>query len=442
MNLIEILLGLLGLSTSPENLTKKAVALAAKEDVVAAVEAYKRALTADPLHIPAYDGLGKVYFRMGFREEADREFAIADGLEKLSKNPDDIEVAVKMGRAMMDKGLHKLAPPYLEPLAKKHPRHPDLLKILGLCHKSLGQDKKAREYFRSGLERWPRDADFYLHLGSMELKAGNNKEGERLTNMARLLAKISSDPNDHPSRYELAQMFLQREQFAEAAVYIREAVGINSGDIDYWLALGDCYHRAGQHPAAVDAIKQAIKLHPSDARPQRMLAKVYQFMGRFQDAKAVRELATILEGGGNDAANPTQGARFLKYLLSIGQTEETDKQLDQMLNRWPNSNELKLIKGRLLIKRQQHLEAIQLLKAVAHEKEAWAEPRILMAMAYQKLGDKMAALAEGQLATRLAPKSHAAHKIYGDILREQGKFGMAENAYETAENLKQVRKEK
>ena len=54
----------------------------------------------------------------------------------------------------------------------------------------------------------------------------------------------------------------------------------------------------------------------------------------------------------------------------------------------------------------------------------------------------MSALAEGQLATRLAPKSHVIHKIFGDILREQKKFGMAENAYETAENLRLSQKGK
>ena len=63
-------------------------------------------------------------------------------------------------------------------------------------------------------------------------------------------------------------------------------------------------------------------------------------------------------------------------------------------------------------------------------------------MAFQRIGDKMSALAEGQLATRLAPKSHTAHKVLGDILREQGKFSMAENAYETAEHLKPSKKDK
>ena len=416
--------------------------MASKENFLGAVEYYKKALAADPLYIPAYDGLGKVYFRMEYREEAEREFAIADGLEKIRGGQWELDVALKMGSAMVSKGLYKYAVAYLEPGLKNNSRNPELLKLLGLSYKAMGNDKKARDLFRTVLQRMPRDPDFYTQLASLEIKSGNKKEGETLSNIARLLATVDYDRLDHGSRVELAKIFFNREKFTDAAEFMRQAIALQKSNADYWLFLGQCYHKAGQQPAAADALKKSASLAPSDPRPQKLLAQVYQFLGRFDDARNARQIVEVLEGGRDNAKTPNQAARYLKYLISIGQMDEARQLLSDNLSQWPDSLDLKLIQGRFLVKDKQYEQAINILKSVVETKTDWAEPHIWMAVAYQRLGDNMSALAEGQLATRLAPKSVAIHKTYGDILREQKKFGMAENAYETAENLRATKKTK
>lgn len=433
---------MLSMGTSPEALVKKAGDLAAKEDIMGAADAYKEALSKDPAFVPAYDGLGKMYFRMGFRDEADREFIIADGLEKLENTLDDVEAGVKMGRALLDKGLIALAVTKLEPMLEKHPRRPELLKVMAICYKALEDADRARELFRTGLDLRPTDVDFYLQLSGLEIRAGNRKEGEDLTNTARLLAGCASDPNDEISRYNLGQRFFDRDLFDEAAVYLRQAVEIVPAYLDAWVLLGQTYRQLGLEPASVDALKQASRLAPDDPRPQRALAEVYHEMGRFSESRSAKEVASILEGGGTETKDPQKAARFLKYLLSIGKTEKCRTRLNRFLAQWPDSPELRLIHGRLLFKDNLYQEALDVLKGIAEEKENLAEPHIWMAMAYQRLGNTMSALAEGQLAIRLAPKSHVAHKIMGDIYREQKKFNMAENAYEVAENIREAKDKK
>ncbi|MFH1091344.1 MAG: tetratricopeptide repeat protein [Pseudomonadota bacterium] len=442
MNLVERLLALFGLRLSPEALTRKANFFASKENVAGAVEHFKKALAADQMFVPAYDGLGRLYFRMGFRTEADREFAIADGLEKLQTDSPDVEAAVKMGWAMMDKGLYSLAVSKVEPLLKLNPRHPELLKVLGISYKVLGNDKRARELLRTGLERWPRVIDFYQHLGSLESKAGNMEEGERLLNISRLMAKAESDPLDTEARYHLGNLFHSCNQDDLAAEYLRQALAVDKEKIDHWMLLGECYLSAGLYPAAEDALRQASRLAPVDPRPHRLLAKVYQLMGRFDEGRQARELTAVLEAGQGEAESAQQGARFIKYLLAIGRSGEAEQRLQELMAKWPGDLDLKILQGRLIFRRKDYTEAIAVLQEVAQAKETLAEPHIWMALAYQRLGDPMSSLAEGQLATRLAPKSYAAYKVLGDILREQRKFGMAENAYETAEHLRPGKKEK
>ena len=70
------------------------------------------------------------------------------------------------------------------------------------------------------------------------------------------------------------------------------------------------------------------------------------------------------------------------------------------------------------------------------EDEKLAEPHILLSLVYSRLGQNMAALAEGQLSIKLAPKNANAHQVLGDIYREQKKFSLAATSYETAERLR------
>ena len=442
MKLIERLLAFFGMRISPESMTRKAAGYAAREDVMRAVEYYKKALEADPEHVPAYDGLGRVYFRMGFREEAEREFAIASGLEKIRKDPTDVDAAVKMGRAMLVKGMHKSIPGHLEPVLKKSPHHPDLLKVMGAAYRALGNHERALELYRLALQRRTNDPEIYQQLAGLELKSGNKDQGELLNRISLLMAKTEFDGLDAVSRHELAGLLYKQGHFKEAAGYIRQAVDIDNGNPEYWLLLGECYDKSGLQPAAVDALKTACRLAPTDSRPHAALAELYQRLGRSDESRAEKTLADVIGSGSGESPTPEKAVRYVKYLMSVGLEDEAKTQLNGFRTTWPDNLELKLMFGRALYQDQRFEETIKVMKDVAQARDDWAEPHIWMAMAHQRLGDKMQALAEGQLATRLAPKGYTAHKVFGDILREQGKFGMAENAYETAENLKTAKKEK
>ena len=76
------------------------------------------------------------------------------------------------------------------------------------------------------------------------------------------------------------------------------------------------------------------------------------------------------------------------------------------------------------------------MQDVAKDDEKRVEPHILLALAYNRIGQNMAALAEGLLAVRLAPQNASAHQILANIYREQKRFTLAATSYETAERLR------
>jgi len=94
----------------------------------------------------------------------------------------------------------------------------------------------------------------------------------------------------------------------------------------------------------------------------------------------------------------------------------------------------------MLFQDNQLERTLEVMLEVANLNPQAAEPHLYMAMAYNRLGQNMNALAEGQLSTRLAPDNPESHKILGDIYRDQEKFSLASASYETSERLAGTRK--
>jgi Flp pilus assembly protein TadD len=95
-----------------------------------------------------------------------------------------------------------------------------------------------------------------------------------------------------------------------------------------------------------------------------------------------------------------------------------------------------MTKAKMLYNEYRYKEAVTLLKRLIAVKHDVAEPHMWLALCYQRLSNNMAALAEAQLATRLAPKSYTTHKVLGDILKEQKKLSQANAAYEVADMIR------
>jgi tetratricopeptide (TPR) repeat protein len=119
-----------------------------------------------------------------------------------------------------------------------------------------------------------------------------------------------------------------------------------------------------------------------------------------------------------------------------GSRKESLEWLERGLARWPCHGELIITKVKILYNEYRYREAVNLLKRLISVKHDLAEPHMRMALRYQRLGNNMAALAEAQLATRLAPKIFTSHKISGDILKEQKKLSLANDAYEVADMIR------
>ncbi|UQZ90289.1 hypothetical protein C4J81_14185 [Deltaproteobacteria bacterium Smac51] len=465
----------MGMQRKPGSMLKRANSLAHKGRLVEAVRWYRDLLVLRPLSIQAYDGLGRAYFRMGLTEEANREFTIADSLERILHNRDDIEAATSLALSFMERKQAKMSVSLIEPVLVAHfysPNNSELLKAMGKVYGELRAHKKMYQVYAAGLAQYPNDYEFHILKGNAEAKLGNGLEAERLIRWGRLMKKLQENPKDPNSkmamgelclkehktdeglkhlreaavllpentgiRWRLFNLYQKQGNFPESLKYFLEIVSLEPENEDLKYRLADFYRKNRHKGQALEIYRELAFIHPREPKPHSMLGDLLMELGEFDEGQKMKDLAQTLEYGLKANPDHRETIHFMKYLNSIGQYAEAREWLERGLAKWPYHGELVLTKVKLLYNEYRYPDAIQLLKRLISVKPDVAEPHIWIAMCYQRVGDNMGALAEAQLATRLAPKSYTAHKVLGDVLKEQKKLSQANAAYEVAEMMRQA----
>jgi tetratricopeptide (TPR) repeat protein len=477
-DIFDMLLTALGFQRKPSSMLKRAQALAAKGRHADAIKWFREILTLRPLTIAAYDGLGRVYFRMGLTEEANREFVIADALERLVNNRDDLDAACSLSTALLEKKQAKMAVSLLEPVLIAHfytPHNDHLLKKMGLIYAELRSTKKLYQVYEAGLAQYPNDHEFYILKGNIDIKLGRVNEGEKLIRYGRLMGRLKEDPADINANMSMGELCIKDNRIQEGLSFLREAASLSPENSGIRWRLFNLYQKQGNYQDALhfflevlaiepenedlkyklaefyrknhrleeaQAIYQDLaKIHPREPKMRFLLSSLLNEMGRFEESENLKTLAETLAIGQKKDPDHRELVTFMKYLFSIGQNKEASEWLDRGLAKWPYHGELIITKVKILYNEYRYKEAVTLLKRLISVKNDLAEPHMFMAMCYQRLGNHMAALAEAQLATRLAPKSFTSHKVLGDILKEQKKVSQANAAYEVANMIQMTNKQ-
>ncbi|MDR2200357.1 MAG: tetratricopeptide repeat protein [Deltaproteobacteria bacterium] len=472
-DIFDMILSSLGFQRKPGSMLRRAQSLAAKGRYADAIKWYRDILYLRPLTISAYDGLGRVYFRMGLTEEANREFTIADSLERLVNNRDDLEAATLLARALVARKQSKMAASLLEPVLIAHfysPNNSNIFKGMGEVYADLRATKKMAQVYEAGLEQHPDDHEFYILKGNLDIKLGRAAQGEKLVRWGKLMGRLKDNPQDINANTSMGELMLKEGRTEEGLTYLRQAATLTPENSGIRWRLFNLYQKQGNYPEALRYFQEVLAIepdneelqykladfyrrnkhfeeafhiyktltlkHPRDPRPHGLMSAVLSDMGQTDEAQNAQILADTLAIGLKENPDHKETVTFVKYLFSINANKEAGEWLDKGLAHWPYHGELIIIKAKILYNEYRYKEAVNLLKRLISVKHDVAEPHMWMALCYQRMSNNMAALAEAQLATRLAPKSYTAHKILGDILKEQKKLSQANAAYEVADMIR------
>ena len=279
-----------------------------------AIEFYQTALRLSPRSAPILLNLGIAHYRGRQFQEAASVFA-----QLLELRSDITQARQLYGLSLAALGRDEEAIRQLEQTLDVGPPDPAVLYSLGLAYLSLG-----KAGFRSTLERlasfpagrptlhllqglaFLRDQEFekaseelqsaatlnsdlprvYFSLGLAHLKLGRNKEA-----IAAFEKEIDRDPRDFSTFYYLADALADDGNLVAAQQRLDVAIKLDPQSPEANGLKGEILFKQGKAAEALKPLEFSVAKLPNDQERRYLLARVYQQLGRREDA--AKEFAEV-----------------------------------------------------------------------------------------------------------------------------------------------------
>ncbi|MBV9340189.1 MAG: tetratricopeptide repeat protein [Acidobacteria bacterium] len=178
---------------------------------------------------------------------------------------------------------------------------------------------------------------------------------------------------------------LRNGDYSGAIEYAQRAVNDAPNDPQLWFLLGYAARLGGKLQVAVDAYNKGLRLNPSSADGLSGLAQTYRVMGRGDEAEKI--LAQVV------SADPRR------------------------------TNDATLL-GEMLLQSAQYDRAVNILGR-AEQVQPSARAELLIALAYERLHDRVRANQYLELAKRRAPNNSEVERSLAGFYRETGNYSAA-----------------
>lgn len=277
-----------------------------------AIPLYRKALALDP-RMPALQmNLGLALFKAGELKDA---IGIFESLLKQQppSSPEVQRLRTLIGMSHYGLGEYAAAVPYLKQVTVEDPQNlPFRLllahsclwskqyhcvldvyrEILNLNAESAEADMLAGEamdemqdhagatqQFRAAVKANPKEPNVHFGLGYLLWTQGQYDEAA-----LEFKAELVNVPNNAQALTYLADTLIKLNQPKDAHPLLEKAIRINPGMELAHVDLGIVEADAGNNETALRELKLAAKLSPNDIKPHYRLARLYQAMGRKQEA--------------------------------------------------------------------------------------------------------------------------------------------------------------
>jgi tetratricopeptide (TPR) repeat protein len=275
-----------------------------------AIASYRKARALNP-SIPLLNlNLGLALFKSGNFKDAIPPFEA-----ELKPSPNDQRLTILIGMAHYGAHQYQEAIPYLKASAARDPKNLALRLSLAHCYLWTKQFQAVLDVYQEILQINPDSAEADMIAGEALDEKGNkagaeaqfraavkanSKEPNVHFGLAYLLwtqkrydeaipeffAELANDPNNNQAMIYLGDTYVQTEQYDKARQILEKALHFQSPDPLIHLDLGIVYEATGDKESAIRELTKTIEMEPDFVNAHFRLAKLYQSMGRHDEAKA------------------------------------------------------------------------------------------------------------------------------------------------------------
>jgi Flp pilus assembly protein TadD len=393
-----------------------------------------------PNNASLHYNLGRAYLAAGDTQSLDQ--GRLQFLEALKLEPRFVPARLALAQLELARGESAKSAQTAEEILRMDPTNLTAMVVEAAGLLGMHEYARAREQINTALNLYPKNADARYQLAQVNFVEKRYKDAE--TEFQTL--KEAGDPRGLPGMMEskIAQV-----QWGEAIKYVEDQLAKTPDRDDYRTVLGTIYHRAGRfadaiaqfqklidkHPdagnvylmlgeskrfagdtnGAIEALKKAKSLQPSNFAPCLALALLYDTSGRSEEARRSYEDTLKLQPDNVDALNN------LAYLKA-----DSGVDLDQALayaqraqQKRPNDPEIQDTVALIYIRKNLTDDGLRMLRELVNQKPGSPTFHLHLAMALYQKGDRPMAKKELETALRNKPTE----KEQGEIKQLLAKVG-------------------
>jgi len=250
-------------------------------DAKSAIEVAQAALKyAEDAHIRNL--LGKAYEAQGAHADAVRELAAA-----VKDSPYEESFHFDLVQVHLRHQEFALALQVLDASTKVFARSPQLELARGVAYYGQRRFGEAADAFLKTIDMAPDVPQPYLFLARV-LDHAEDRWGDVLVRFRRL---ANANPNDAGAQFLLGKVLAFRgEDLSSAEAAFRHSITLNEKYWESHYELGLLLDGQRKFANAAKEFERSIELSPDSAAPHYRLARVYERLGRKDDARVQREL--------------------------------------------------------------------------------------------------------------------------------------------------------
>lgn len=275
----------------------------------------------------------------------------------------------------------------------------------------------------------------------------------------------ASAPTHFPSLFNLGYLSVQRQQDAEAIIWLRRAAQVNPRDFNTQYLLGACHSRLGHNNDALRAWRAALALQPTNRKLMQAMSVEYSKGRYFEEAARVAELALrvapedeslyyLARQARQDAAQLEEAFALAKralarfplsaranfevgfHLHKTGRLDEAIPYFDKAITADPSYEEPYYFRGDVLLRREQPVLAAAAFRSALERRKEYTVARLALARALIAQEKLDAAVVELEEATRQDPENAQPYLLLSQTYFRLGRADAAKAAKETSQRLR------
>ncbi len=224
-----------------------------------ALKLYDQGIAVEPGYAPAYRQRAELYFLAQQYEKG-----LASYKKYMELSDEDFDTRLRYAKYLFKTKDYKEATPYLEGLTKEAPDNYLVYRLLGYSYLETNDYAKgftSMDNFFKKVDQSKLIASDYEYLGKAQIRSGK----DTVDGIANLRKAMELDTADNYLHQDLANLFYQKKQYADAAAEFEAVLAKGKPTTTDYLNLGKSYYILKDYVMADSAFGRMVKAKPTVA---------------------------------------------------------------------------------------------------------------------------------------------------------------------------------